>query len=313
MTSIKKIVLGVVLVFIGLPVVLVLIFAASVHVLDRTNGTIVSSGEKREYLLYVPPSYDRARPTPLVISMHAAAVWPAHQRNTSGWNRVADENGFIVVYPSGTGMPRIWPMEGAALTADVRFISDLIDTLAAAYNIDPARIYADGLSNGGGMAFALSCTLSDRIAAVGAVAAAQLLPFGWCTDPRPVPMIAFHGTADPIVPYDGGTTWKSPTRSPFPNVPKWTASWARRNQCGANPVESTVAAHVTRLEYTSCAESAAVVLYTIQGGGHAWPGGKPLPAWWVGPTSREIDATRLMWAFFREHPLRRPPDTHAHS
>ena len=99
---------------------------------------------------------------------------------------------------------------GPGLTKDVRFISDLIDDLEKAYNIDPTRIYANGLSNGGGMAFVLSCTLSDRIAAVGMVAAAQMLPWSWCTDHRPVPMIAFHGTADSIVPYEGGTSWVAP-------------------------------------------------------------------------------------------------------
>jgi polyhydroxybutyrate depolymerase len=187
---------------------------------------------------------------------------------------------------------------------DVRFISDLIDTLEASYNIDPARIYANGLSNGGGMAFVLSCTLSDRIAAVGMVAAAQSLPWSWCTDPRAVPMIAFHGTADPMVPYHGGGSPVPRTRR-FPDVPAWTADWARRNRCGPNPVESVVAADVTRREYTSCADDAAVVLYTIRGGGHTWPGGKPLPEWAVGPTSRSIDATSQMWAFFRAHPLRR--------
>ena len=188
--SVRKIVIGVVLIFIGLPLVLVLIFAASASVLNQTNGGLVSSGQKREYLLHVPLKYDRARPTALVISIHGAALWPAAQMKTSQWNKVADEQGFIVVYPSGTGFPRIFPMEGAALTADVNFISDLIDTLEASYNIDPTRIYADGFSNGGGMAFALSCTLSDRIAAVGMVAGAQLLPWSWCTDSRAVPMIA---------------------------------------------------------------------------------------------------------------------------
>src|SRR3989441_5213315 len=76
----------------------------------------------------------------------------------------------------------------AGLMRDVRFISELIDTLRAAYNIDPTRIYANGLSIGGGMAFVLSCTLSDRVAAVGMVAAAQSLPSSWCTDHRPVPI-----------------------------------------------------------------------------------------------------------------------------
>src|SRR5712692_8763458 len=102
----RKIVIGAVLVIVGPPVVLVLIavvaFYASFYSLNRANGTIVSSGQKREYLLYVPRSYDRAKPTPLVISMHAAALWPAAQMETSQWNKVADEHGFIVVYPSGT-------------------------------------------------------------------------------------------------------------------------------------------------------------------------------------------------------------------
>jgi polyhydroxybutyrate depolymerase len=303
----KKVVIGAALVIIGLPVVLVLFAAVSLSVLNRTNGTIVSSGEQREYLLYVPRSYDRAKLTPLVISLHAAALWPAHQMNLSRWNQLADEHGFIVVYPSGRGglEPKVWHVDrGPGLMRDVRFISELIDTLEAAYHIDPTRIYANGISNGGGMAFVLSCALSDRIAAVGMVAAAQSLPWSWCTDHRPVPMIAFHGTADRFAPYNGGRT-PVPPHDLFPSVPTWTANWARRNRCGANPVESAVAADVSRLEYLHCADDAAVVLYTLSGGGHSWPGGKPIPEWMVGPTSRSIDATRQMWAFFREHRLPR--------
>jgi polyhydroxybutyrate depolymerase len=204
-------------------------------------------------------------------------------------------------------MPRIWPVDRESdRTRDVRFISELIDTLEAAYNIDPPRIYADGMSQGGAMAFVLSCTLSDRIAAVGMVAAAQSRPFDRCTDHRPVPMITFHGTADPIVPYQGGPLGDpfSPVKPMYPPVRDFTASWARRNRCAAESVESVAAPDVTRIEYTNCAEGAPVVLYTIQGGGHTWPGGKPLPEWRVGPNSNSIDATSQMWAFFREHPLR---------
>ena len=297
-------VLGAALALIGLPVVMVPIEAVSFYAANRDNGSLVSSGQKRDYLLYVPRSYDRSRPTPLVISMHGAGLWGAAQKETSQWNELADSRGFIVVYPSGIGGKgvRIWHVEtGAGLMMDVRFISELIDTLKASYNIDSTRIYANGLSNGGGMSFVLSCTLSDRIAAVGMVAAAQTLPWGWCTDHRAVPMIAFHGTADRDVPYNGGSSWVSPR--PFPNVSTWAANWARRNRCGANPVESTVARDVTRRAYTNCADDAAVVLYTIQGGGHTWPGGKPLPKWFVGRTTRSIDATSLMWSFFGEHPL----------
>lgn len=288
----------------GLPAVSVLLASVFYYFLNPTSGVMISSGQRREYLLHVPSSYAPSKPAPLVISLHGGASWPAHQRDMSGWNRLADNEGFIVVYPAGSGAPRAWKVShGAGLTRDVRFISELIDTLQAEYNIDPAKIYADGLSNGGGMAFVLSCALSDRIAAVGMVAAAQSLPWSWCTDPRPVPMIAFHGTADAFTPYHGGRSPVFPDSMVLPDIPTWTANWARRNRCGTNPVESPVAAGVTRREYTSCANGAAVVLYTIQGGGHTWPGSKPMPESLVGFTSNDVDATSQMWAFFREHRL----------
>ena len=302
----RRAALAVALALITLPVVIVPIEAFSFYSANRDSGSLVSSGQTRDYLLYIPKSYDPSRPTPLVISMHGAGLWGAAQRDISQWNKLADRQGFIVVYPSGVGGKgvRIWHVErGFDLMKDVRFISELIDTLSASYNIDSTRIYANGLSNGGGMSFALSCTLSDRIAAIGTVAAAQTLPWSWCTDQRPVPMIAFHGTADPVVPYKGGSSWISPR--PFPNVPSWAEKWALRNRCKPNPVESVVAADVTRQAYTNCADDAAVTLYSVQGGGHTWPGGTPLPEWFVGRTTRSIDATRLMWEFFTEHPLNR--------
>ncbi len=300
----RKTVIAAVLILISLPAVLAAIEAVSFYVRNRNNGSIISSGEKRQYLLYVPSSYDRSKPTPLVISMHGAGGWPTQQMNLSEWNRLAESQRFIVVYPSGLGGagPRVWRV-GPDFMRDVRFISELIDKLEADYNIDPARIYANGFSNGGGMAFVLSCTLSDRIAAVGMVGAAQTLPWSWCTDHRAVPMIAFHGTADSFALYNGGQSWVAPR--PFPAVPTWTANWARRNQCRPNPVKSAVATDVTRTEYIKCADDADVVLHTIHRGGHQWFGGKPLPEWFVGPDSRSIDATSQMWAFFRAHRLSR--------
>lgn len=269
--------------------------------LDETNGTIVSSGATRQYLLYVPKTYDRSKATPLVISLHGAALGAAAEMEISRWNDLADEHGFIVVYPSGSDVPRVWPMGQRSLGLDVKFISDLIDKLEAAYNIDPNRIYADGMSNGGGMAFALSCRLSDRVAAVGAVAAAQaFLPVDQCGDSSPVPTVEFHGTADTFAPYQGGSSPISPDQ--FPNIRDWTARVARRNRCSGDPIDARVTATVRRLEYTNCAENADVILYTVEGGGHTWPGGKPLPESMVGPTTRDINATRVMWAFFVHHP-----------
>src|SRR5262245_57442465 len=311
----RRIVVGALLCFVALPVAVVLIVVVSFYALfyvpGRANGTIVSSGQEREYLLYVPKSYAPSTPTPLVISLHAAAMWPGAQMEISQWNRMADQHGFIVVYPSGTTLdgavgtgawPKIWLLRrDADLRANVTFISELIDSLAASYNIDPTRIYANGYSNGGAMAFALSCTLSDRIAAVGTVSAAQdQRDSSWCADSPPVPLINFHGTED-LVPYEGGTALAS--RRPFPSVLTWTADWARRNHCAPQPVETSVAADVLRLEYSDCSDGASVVLNTIRGGGHTWPGGGRMPEWLIGRMSRSIDATSEMWAFFSEHRL----------
>jgi polyhydroxybutyrate depolymerase len=302
----RRWVLGAALALVGLPVVVAPIEAVAWFSENRDNGSFVSSGVKREYLLYVPKSYDRSTPTPLIISLHGAGLWGASQRDISRWNDVADREGLIVVYPSGTGGRglRVWHAdESSRVPRDVTFISALIDTLAAHYTIDRARIYANGLSNGGGMSFVLSCTLSDRIAAVGLVGSAQLLRWNWCTDRHPVPMINFHGTADPEAPYRGGTSWVAPGHRGFPDQQRWTAKWAERNRCALAPVDSIVARDVTRRTYTRCANNANVVLYTILGGGHTWPGGGPMPEWLAGRTSYSIDASSLMWEFFRDHPL----------
>src|SRR5206468_2645312 len=170
------------------------------------------------------------------------------------------------------------------------------------YNIDRKRIYENGLSNGGGMSFVLSCTLAGRIAAVGLVSSAQTLAWRWCEERRAVPMIAFHGTADRFAPYDGGVSPVAPDAMPFPSIPRWTANWARRNRCAPDPVATAVGPDVTRTTYANCADDADVVLYTIRGAGHQWFGGHPMPEWFVGPMSRSVDATREMWAFFRAHP-----------
>lgn len=292
------------LVLMSVPVWLAVVEAVSFYRYHRNNGSIVSSGHEREYLLYVPKSYDPAKPAPLVISMHGATLWPTVQRDMTRWNTVADDHGVIVAYPLGLGILPVWQMSRRApgLPRDARFIADLIDTLAATHHIDPTRVYADGLSNGAGMAFVLSCTLADRIAAVGMVSSALLLPFESCANDHPVPLIAFHGTHDPVAPYDGGTSWVAP--GTFPSVSSFVAAWGRRNRCAPHPVESEIAADVSRRSYHSCAENSDVVLYTIQGGGHTWPGGGKMPEWFVGPNTHSVSATNEIWTFFRDHPLR---------
>ena len=273
---------------------------------NQTNGEIVSSGERRKYLLYVPASYDPATPSPLIISMHGFAEWPAHIMEISHWNELADEHGLIVVYPAGTGFPLRWRASAFRLDdevplTDVKFIADLIDELMQTYNIDETRIYANGLSNGGGMAYLLACKLSDRIAAIGGVAGAYMFPWDDCHPTRPVPLIAFHGSNDRIVPYGGGES--RPFEYSLPIIPDWVMAWGDRNGCDEQGVQIPATGGVSGIQYTNCDQDADVILYTIAGGGHTWPGGKPIVESIVGHTTQEIDATRVMWEFFQDFTL----------
>jgi polyhydroxybutyrate depolymerase len=279
-----------------LPLLIAAILGAAFFIRNRNNGSIVVAGEERKYLVHVPPGYDRARAMPLVISMHGAGGWPAQQMRMTRWNDLADREGFIVVYPSAADMagPRIWR------SRDAGYIDQLIDRLERDYNIDRTRVYANGFSNGGGMTFALSCTISDRLAAVGMAGAAQPVPWRWCRDTSPIPMIAIHGTDDRFAPYHGGESPIVPPGHPFPSIPKWVAKWAARNRCAPNPVASRVARDVVRTVYAPCA--ADVVFFTVEGGGHQWFGGRPLPEWFVGHDPRTINTTAEMWRFFKAHP-----------
>jgi polyhydroxybutyrate depolymerase len=288
------------LLILTLPALLAVTLAISFYDRNQNNGWIVSSGVRREYLLHVPRNLDRSKPAALVFSLHGAGGWPAQQRDLSRWDELADREGFIVVYPAGrdTPGPRVWHDEGES---DPRYIADLIDKLRGEYNIDSKRIYANGLSNGGGMSFALSCRMPDRLAAVGLVGAALLLPPTWCKSTEPVPMIGIHGLRDPMAPYHGGSSWVAPHFSSFP---LFGAAWARRNRCSPASPDVEIRDGVTRREYTQCANDATVVLYTLRDGGHTWPGGEELPEWFAGKTVMNFDATAEMWRFFEQHPRR---------
>jgi polyhydroxybutyrate depolymerase len=259
-------------------------------------------GLSRRYLLYVPPGYDPAQAAPLVISLHGLASSPQQQATYSQWNRVADEHGFIVAYPRGTGFPLRWNagqrFAGQNSADDVGFIAALIDHLAGDLCIDRARVYVNGLSNGGGMSHRIACELAGRVAAVGGVAGAYA-PLLECSPARPVPVIAFHGTADRIVPYAGGMVGAIS----LPPVADWAAGWAARNGCDPQPQALPDVGAVSGIAYEGCEAGAEVVLYTIDGGGHTWPGGGSIAAGLVGAVNRDIDASALMWAFFAAHPL----------
>ena len=289
---------------VGMLTALVTLTAGRYLLANRTNGSLVSSGVPRTYLLHVPASYDPSTPTPLVIALHGFIQWPANLMEMSRWNDLADEQGFIVVYPSGTGLPIRWQAGpdsagDGGVPVDVRFISDLIDALAREYNVDPTRVYANGLSNGGGMTFALSCELSERIAAVGMVAGAYFYPWERCNPSRLVPAVVFHGTDDPIVPFQGRPAGR--WGAPLPSIPEWVERLAHRNGCDASPEKLATRGAVSGVRYTGCA--ADLVFYTVDGGGHTWPGAKGGMERLVAHTTQDLDATRVMWDFFVQHPL----------
>lgn len=272
---------------------------------ETTTVKLTSSGEERSYQIYVPKTYNPKTPTPLVITLHGYSSNPADAIYSSRWNRLADAEGLIAVYPLGTGSPTYWHIfdyayGGRSSQTDVQFFSDLIDQLEEKYNIDPARIYVNGISMGGGMSFVLACNLSERIAAVGSVSGAYSYPLAECNPQKPVPLIAFHGTEDDIVPYEGivnnsyGLT--------YPPVPDFISAYADQNHCNET-INVPQEGEISSVSYTGCAQNADVVFYTIHGGGHTWPGDTPAATPTLGYTTRQIDATQLMWEFFIQHPL----------
>jgi polyhydroxybutyrate depolymerase len=281
---------------------LVVLLVGLYSFLSRADSELVSSGETRKYLIHVPDGYRPATPAPLVISLHGAWLYPGMQKRLTNWNNLADKNGFIVAYPRARGFPREWRLKpGSGLDAELRFFADLLDELSASFNIDPTRIYVNGYSNGAAMTFMLSCSMADRFAAFGMVAT-PVVPWSWCKDQRPVPMLAFHGTADPYAPYAGGENFL--TTEPLPSMGAWMSRWAERNQCAREPRTTLLSEDLTSIEYMNCAQDSTARLFALADGGHIWPGGLKLPELGTGHYSASINATEEMWAFFQRHPLR---------
>lgn len=257
----------------------------------RYEVELVSGGLVRRFLLVVPGS--APDPAPLVLVFHGFTRSPEEIEATSGMSALAEEHGFIVAYPAGTGFPRRWLSSPLLGDQDVAFARDLVALVSGAVGIDSKRVYAAGMSNGGGMAARLACDAADLVAAVGPVAAAY--PSGGSCEPsRPVPVAAIHGTADPIVPYGG-------RGEALPAVEGVLAFWVGENRCELERVADEAAEGVTRLAWTGCADGADVVLFRIDGGRHGWPGSGDTTVW--GKTTDAVDASALLWEFFAAHPM----------
>lgn len=273
---------------------------------ELTEMTLQSGGITRSYYVYLPASYDATVHVPLVLAFHGFAQGALGLATYSGWEAIAEQNGFVLVYPQGTGVLPRWESGLFAPQRqpvdDVAFVRDMITHISQMLCIDTTRVYANGLSNGGGMSYRLACELSDHITAIGGVAGAYTdLPDG-CQPNRPVPVIIFHGTDDTIVPYNGSDDGFFL----LPSLDDFVLSWAERNGCDLSaPEMMPQVGDVSMIRYTACDEDADVVFYTIHGGGHTWPGAiiTRLRDRFGGYVTQDISASATMWAFFSQYAL----------
>ncbi len=265
-----------------------------------TTWMLESGGMQRRVDVHLPPGYDPTVPTPLVLNFHGFTSDGVQEALLSQMNSKADAAGFIVMYPYGTGTPLSWDAGACCGQAvqnsvdDIAFVSAVVDQADSELCVDDTRVYATGMSNGGFLSHRIGCELSTRFAAVAPVAGVNGMQS--CSPSRPMPVMHFHGTADPLVPYDGSSTLG------FISVPDSFAAWGARDSCTGDPVETYRNGDSHCSTYQQCAGGAEVTLCTVDGGGHTWPGGTPVPS--LGATTTDLDATDAMWTFFQAHPLR---------
>jgi polyhydroxybutyrate depolymerase len=289
--------------------------------LGEAEITTTSSGAERWYYRNVPKGYDGTEPTPVVFDFHGYLEGAVIHIIHSELRQLGDKEGFITITPHGKGPVPRWRTDLDSV--DMTFIGDLLDEVNETLCVDQRRVYSTGLSNGAFLSSAMACVYSDRIAAVAPVAGIRDIED--CEPARPVPVVAFHGTADQFVLYEGGygssaINLPNPDGSPRtrkqikrarernldegPSIPEISADWAERNGCEPEPIEEQIERDVTFITF-DCPPGAEVELYAVDGGGHSWPGSEFSvliePA--VGHTTFSISANEVMWEFFEQHPL----------
>lgn len=276
--------------------------------------TLTVADRQRSWLIHVPPGYDDTKPTPVVLAFHGGMSNGAQMMKFCGLNEKADAAGFLAVFPDGTGQfesALTWNAGNCCGYAmrnkvdDVAFVRELLDDLARVAHVDPRRVFATGMSNGGLMAYRLADELSDRFAAIAPVGGP--MGFETCQPRHPVSVIHFHGTDDKFAPFAGGQGERSVSRTHFYSVEHTIQNWVRANGCPRTPVTTAFepkvddGTRVSRKVYGPGTDGAEVVLYRIEGGGHTWPGREPTLIF-LGKSTANISANDLLWEFFEKHP-----------
>lgn len=274
----------------------------------RTGRRVISfvhDGLLRTTYLHVPDQYEPTEAAMLVLNFHGFTSADWQQALLTGMGEVAEEKGFIVAYPQGVAAS--WNAGDCCGTAwtdavdDVGFVRALLDRLAEEYCVDPRRIHATGMSNGGFISHRLACEMSDTIASIAPVAGVLGVDPGECAPTRPMPVWQFHGTEDLLVPYEGGTPVMRDLGAGivFRSVADTLEHWATVNGCRLESAELMREGDTTCVAWSGC--DAPTRLCTVDGGGHTWPGGMPIP--FLGKTTNDLDATRQMVSFFEDNPL----------
>jgi polyhydroxybutyrate depolymerase len=276
---------------------------------DDQARWIRSGGMLRRYLIHLPAGASSAAGLPVVIAFHGRGGTAAGMSRLTHLDQVADQHRFVVIYPQG--YRRSWNDGRQGTPAhqhgvdDVGFVAGLIRYLVGTGHVNSSRIYATGMSNGAIFTERLGCDLAGLLAGIAPVAGPMPVPVaGTCHPSRPIAVLEIHGTADPLVPYGGGQV-HSASGGVVRSV-AWTfARWRAIDRCQPRPATATLpdAAHdgtgVRVSRGSACAPGAPVVLYTVTGGGHTWPGGEQyLPSALIGATSRQFDASQVIWRFF---------------
>ena len=264
------------------------------------------AGVRRSYLLHLPPSHRPGEPMPLLLVFHGGGGTASNIVEHTALSAAATPRGYAVLYPDGVN--GYWS-DGRAARAgadDVGFVRLLLDSLRRELPVDSRRIFATGISNGAGMAFRLACDLPGTFAAIAPVAGALPAELEHrCAAAAPVSLLMFQGTHDRLMPYDGGALTLRRGRV----LPATTTArvFARLDGCAETPVVAaepdtvTDGTRVRRSTYPGCRDGRDVVLFTIEGGGHTWPGGPPVGRS-VGRVTRDLDANRVILDFFDRHP-----------
>ncbi|MCC5952937.1 MAG: prolyl oligopeptidase family serine peptidase [Acidimicrobiia bacterium] len=276
--------------------------------------TIDVDGTERWYLLTTPEEHDGTTPLPVVISFHGLMEGAIIHAEQSGFDELATEEGFVAVFPNGTGEPLRWNIADGE-NPDLDFVDALVAEVGEELCVDEGRRYASGLSNGAMMTSLVACARPGLVAAVAPVAGVTDIES--CEPDRPIPLLAFHGTDDTILLFNGGVNVAAiPGLDPdaeemeLPEAdldgdgyPATVAAWAANNGCDeASDVERTD--EVVERVY-DCPEGADVEFVIVVGGGHSWPGSEfsERIAQIVGMTTFDADAAAEAWAFFQRFSL----------